>query len=227
MEFDELAFQFALEDAKESFGLNITTNQENHLRKFITDFIKWNSVHNLSAVKNFEELMRVHLLDSMSVIHHVQRYLTQIVGQDTPKRLADLGSGGGFPSIIIAILLPNIQISAIESIKKKAVFLLHIKNRLGLLNLIIVDERVELFAKGNIEPFDATISRAFTELNNFLEYSRLLIREGGFVFAMKSQKVNEELVGLKNHWQLIENIALSIPKIVAKRCLLVIIFMRK
>jgi len=183
-------------------------------------------VHNLSAVNNFETLMRAHYLDSMSVVPSVGYYLKDLDSL-APIKVADLGSGGGFPSIVLAILLPEINFYAIESIKKKTAFLQTIKIRLKLENYFVVDKRIEAFAKENPNIFDATISRAFTELNNFLDYSNSLIKGESLVFAMKSHRVDEELKRVIGDWRLIKNIELNIPKLDAYRCLLVMSSMRK
>lgn len=226
MLFDQLFFDQIIVDAKEQFSLNLSNIQVSQLKTFINEFIKWNSVHNLSAVNTFDVLMRAHLLDSMAIISPVNNYLKELNNLDVMK-VADLGSGGGFPSVVLAILLPHVQFYAIESIKKKTAFLLNIKTRLKLENYNVVDQRIESYAKQNPNIFDATISRAFTELNNFLKYSQSLIKENSYVFAMKSQRVEKELKGVVNEWRLVENIELKIPSFDAYRCLLVISSMRK
>ncbi len=226
MKFDQLIFEQVLVEGCDRFGLNISAFQEEQLKVFINEFIKWNAVHNLSSVNSFDALMRAHLLDSMAVVSPVDVYIKKLIN-DKEMKVADLGSGGGFPSVILTILLPHIKFYAIESIKKKTAFLQNIKTRLRLENYTVVDQRIENFAKQNPHVFDATISRAFTELNNFLKYSQSLIKTESYVFAMKSQRVEEELKGVIDEWNLIENIDLKIPGLDAYRCLLIISSMRK
>lgn len=226
MQFDPLVFDQIIEEGSHQFSLKLSRLQVEQLKTFINEFIKWNAVHNLSAVNSFESLMRAHLLDSMAVISPVDGYLKKLKNLSKMK-VADLGSGGGFPSVVLAILLPHISFYAIESIKKKTAFLQNIKTRLKLENYEVVGQRIEVYAKQQPNIFDATISRAFTELNNFLKYSQSLIKEDSYVFAMKSQRVEEELKGVIDEWNLIENIELKIPSFDAYRCLLVISSMRK
>jgi len=226
MLFNQSVFEQILSEGENCFTLKLTDAQIDQVQLFIQDFIKWNAVHNLSAVNNFETLMRAHFLDSMSIVPSVDTYLKDLHSLSQIK-VADLGSGGGFPSIVLAILLPEINFYAIESIKKKTVFLQTIKLRLKLDNYFVVDKRVEVFAKENPNIFDATISRAFTELNNFLDYSKSLIKKDSLIFAMKSQRADEELKKVLDEWRLIKNIELNIPKLDAYRCLLVISSMRK
>jgi 16S rRNA (guanine527-N7)-methyltransferase len=226
MQFNQLVFDQIIAEGEHCFKQKLTDAQIDQVQLFIQEFIKWNAVHNLSAVNNFETLMRAHYLDSMSVVPSVGYYLKDLDSL-APIKVADLGSGGGFPSIVLAILLPEINFYAIESIKKKTAFLQTIKIRLKLENYFVVDKRIEAFAKENPNIFDATISRAFTELNNFLDYSNSLIKGESLVFAMKSQRVDEELKRVIGDWRLIKNIELNIPKLDAYRCLLVMSSMRK
>lgn len=226
MQFNQLLFDQIISEGESCFTQNLTVDQIAQVQVFIHEFIRWNAVHNLSAVNNFETLMRAHFLDSMSIVTSVDKYLKDL-NLPLSINVADLGSGGGFPSIVLAILLPKINFYAIESIKKKTAFLQSIKLRLKLDNYFVVDQRIEKFAKENPNFFDATISRAFTELNNFLEYSKSLIKEESFVFAMKSQRVDEEMKRVTGEWKLVENIELKIPQLDAYRCLLVMSSMRK
>ncbi len=226
MQFNQLVFEQIISEGGNCFSQKLSQAQIDQVRFFIQEFIKWNAVHNLSAVNNFESLMRAHFLDSMSIVSSVDKYLKDL-NVSIPIKVADLGSGGGFPSIVLAILLPHINFYAIESIKKKTAFLQTIKIRLKLENYFVVDQRIENFAKENPNIFDATISRAFTELNNYLEYSKSLIKDESFVFAMKSQRVDEELKRVVGEWKLVENVELTIPKLDAYRCLLVMSSMRK
>lgn len=226
MQFNQLVFEQIISEGEHCFSQKLSQAQIDQVRVFIQEFIKWNAVHNLSAVNNFESLMRAHFLDSMSIVSSVDKYLKDL-NASIPIKVADLGSGGGFPSIVLAILLPHINFYAIESIKKKTAFLQTIKIRLKLENYFVVDQRIENFAKENPNIFDATISRAFTELNNYLEYSKSLIKDESFVFAMKSQRVDEELKRVVGEWKLVENVELTIPKLDAFRCLLVMSSMRK
>ena len=226
MQFNQLVFEQIISEGEHCFSQKLSQAQIDQVRVFIQEFIKWNAVHNLSAVNNFESLMRAHFLDSMSIVSSVDKYLKDL-NVSIPIKVADLGSGGGFPSIVLAILLPHINFYAIESIKKKTAFLQTIKIRLKLENYFVVDQRIENFAKENPNIFDATISRAFTELNNYLEYSKSLIKDESFVFAMKSQRVDEELKRVVGEWKLVENVELTIPKLDAYRCLLVMSSMRK
>jgi 16S rRNA (guanine527-N7)-methyltransferase len=220
MQFSDPLFQQVIKESQSEYGLRINTLQVDQLKSFIIDFIKWNKVHNLSAVNDFETLLRAHLQDSMAVVMPVNMYLNKL--NTGTINLADLGSGGGFPSVVLAVLLPSVKIFAIESIKKKTAFLQNIKSKLNLDNYIVVDQRIEVYAEKFPYFFDATISRAFTELNNFLMYSKTLIKSSGIVFAMKSQRVGDELAVVDNQWKLIENIEIKIPHLDVYRCLLVL-----
>jgi 16S rRNA (guanine527-N7)-methyltransferase len=141
--------------------------------------------------------------------------------------IADLGAGGGLPGIPLAIALPDWQFVLVEAVKKKAAFLQHVKGKLGLNNLEVVGDRIEALALARPGFADATISRAFSELRNFVNFSEPLLKEGGLIFAMKSQKASEELMSLPIGWELIGNEDLHVPNLDAQRCLLTLHSVRK
>ncbi len=141
---------------------------------------------------------------------------------EAPIQIADLGSGGGLPGIPLAILEPSWFFSLIESSKKKAAFLQHVRGGLGLSHVQVMASRVENVAKTHRAFFDAITARAFTRLHKLLDLSAPLLKSSGFVFAMKSQQSEEEISEVSSKdWTLLEECELSLPGQALDRRLLV------
>lgn len=204
-------------------GLSLSPENIADLEVFLQEMSRWNQVHNLTAIEGEKNAIRLHLIDSITVLPIMRQFLSQ----KTP-RIADLGSGGGLPAIPIAILEPDWHLTLIEAIRKKTAFLQHVRGRLGLKNVEVLSERVESVAKNKPGQFDAVISRAFTNLAHFLELSLPLLKPGGLVFAMKAKRADEELQEVSmDSWRLIADEPLHIPNLAVERRLLVLSPVRK
>ncbi|HQR83967.1 MAG TPA: 16S rRNA (guanine(527)-N(7))-methyltransferase RsmG [Polynucleobacter sp.] len=207
----------------EELGLNLSPENIGDLELFLQEMTRWNQVHNLTAIDGENNAVRLHLIDSIAVLPLMRRYLSM----DNPQ-IADLGSGGGLPAIPISIVQPSWQLTLIEAIRKKTAFLQHVRGKLGLKNITVLSERVEAVAKRQPGQFDAVISRAFTNLAQFLELSLPLLKPDGVVFAMKAKRADEELEEVcMNSWRLIADEPLFIPNLTVERRLLVLAPMRK
>jgi 16S rRNA (guanine527-N7)-methyltransferase len=206
--------------------VELSEKQQELLLAYGQEFRKWNKIHNLSAIDQDEAFLTIHLMDSLAVIPHLKTLVEEGLLPAHPQ-VADLGAGGGLPGIPLAIALPEWRFVLVEAVKKKAAFLQHIKGKLKLENLEVIGDRIELFANERPHFADATISRAFTELKNFVHFSRDLINEKGLILAMKSQKAEVELAEIPEGWALLKNISLEIPDLQAQRCLLILQSVRK
>ncbi|MBU3560900.1 16S rRNA (guanine(527)-N(7))-methyltransferase RsmG [Polynucleobacter hallstattensis] len=207
----------------ESLGLNLSSSNMADLELFLQEMGRWNQVHNLTAIEGEKNSVRLHLIDSITVLPVMRRFL----GLPKPK-IADLGSGGGLPAIPIAILQPEWHLTLIEAIRKKTAFLQHVRGKLGLRNIQVLSERVEAVAKSQPGQFDAVISRAFTNLAHFLELSLPLLKPNGLVFAMKAKRADEELQDVcMDDWRLVADEPLEIPNLAVERRLLVLSPVRK
>lgn len=140
---------------------------------------KWNKVYNLTAIRNPLEMVDLHLLDSLSVV--------DAVAQQQPKTLLDVGAGAGLPSIPLAICFPELSVYAVDKVQKKTSFMQQVKAELQLENFNVINARVENIKQEEIggRGADIIISRAFTELGNFVALTRHLLVKGGCWFAMK------------------------------------------
>jgi 16S rRNA (guanine527-N7)-methyltransferase len=207
----------------ESLGLNLSSANMADLELFLQEMGRWNQVHNLTAIEGEKNAIRLHLIDSITVLPVMRRFL----GLPSPK-IADLGSGGGLPAIPIAILQPEWHVTLIEAIRKKTAFLQHVRGKLSLKNIQVLSERVEAVAKTQPGQFDAVISRAFTSLAHFLELSLPLLKPNGLVFAMKAKRADEELQDVcMDDWRLLADEPLQIPNLAVERRLLVLSPVRK
>ncbi len=165
-------------------GLDVSAEVQQKLLAYLALLQKWNKVYNLTAVRDPNEMVTLHLLDSLSVLPHVQ-----------VKNLLDVGSGGGLPGVVLAICLPSLQVTTIDTVQKKAIFMRQVKGELGLDNLQVVHARVESFKPA--EKFEAIISRAFSELALFVKLTKNLLAQNGQWLAMKGQVPHHELDTLK------------------------------
>ncbi len=193
------------------------------MQYFLAELLRWNRVHNLTAIDETEAAFHLHLIDSIVVLPILRRYLqTPLRVNGAPIQIADLGSGGGLPGIPLAILQPTWFFSLIEASKKKAAFLQHVRGGLGLSHLQVMSSRVENVAKTHRAFFDAITARAFTRLNRLLDLSAPLLKSSGFVFAMKSQQSEEEISEVSSKdWRFLEECELSLPGQALDRRLLV------
>lgn len=207
----------------EGLGLNLSLANIADLELFLEEMGRWNRVHNLTAIEGEENSVRLHLIDSITVLP----IMRQFIGLENPN-IADLGSGGGLPAIPIAILQSEWRLTLIEAIRKKTAFLQHVRGKLGLKNVQVLSERVEAVAKSQAGHFDAVISRAFTNLAHFLELALPLLKPDGLVFAMKAKRADEELQDVcMDDWRLVADEPLRIPNLAVERRLLVLSPMRK
>lgn len=173
-------------------GLEVSIEKQSKLIAYLMLIHKWNKVHNLTAVRDPLEMVTLHLLDSLSVLPHVQAL--------APQRLLDVGAGAGLPSIPLAICLPELQVTAIDSVQKKASFMRQVKGELGLSNFHVEAGRVEALKKDLLNDdlsnqehkFDVIISRAFSEIDLFIKLTKHLLAENGFWLAMKGVVPNHE-----------------------------------
>lgn len=156
-------------------GLQIDGQKQAKLITYLLLIDKWNKVHNLTAVRDPLEMVTLHLLDSLSVLPHVQAL--------NAKNLLDVGAGAGLPSIPLAICLPELQVTAIDSVAKKTSFMRQVKGELALSNFNVEVGRVEVLKVA--EKFDVIISRAFAEIGLFIKLTKQLLAENGVWLAMK------------------------------------------
>jgi 16S rRNA (guanine527-N7)-methyltransferase len=166
---------------------------------------KWNRVHNLTAIRETEQMVVLHLLDSLSVLPHVR----------DAKTIADVGTGPGLPGIPVAIALPHASVTLLDSSHKKCAFLTQAKAELGLKNVEVVCDRVENWKPAAL--FDAVVSRAFSDLADFVVQARHLVAPGGRLIAMKGVYPFDEIARVPSTHRVAQVLELQIPHLDAKR----------
>jgi 16S rRNA (guanine527-N7)-methyltransferase len=166
---------------------------------------KWNRVHNLTAVRETEQMVVLHLLDSLSLLPHVGPALS----------LLDVGTGAGFPGIPIAIARPELQVTLLDSSHKKAAFLEQARAELRLANVRVAPERVQEHRPAAL--YDVVVSRAFSELADFVAQAGHLVAPGGRLLAMKGVYPFEEIAKVPATHRVAQVVELAVPSLAAKR----------
>lgn len=202
-----------LQHALTELRLDLSPEAVTRLLKYLALLKKWNATYNLTAIRDEEQMLVQHLLDSLSVLAVLEK--SALAG----RRWADVGSGAGLPGIPLAIACSEVAMSLVEAVEKKTVFQRQAKIELGLSNLTIVGGRVEhLPANG----FDAVISRAFASLEDFVKLAGHLVGSQGRLYAMKGRLPQDEIEQLPAPWRVVENVSLHVPGLNAQRCLIVL-----
>ncbi len=208
--FDKASLKAQLQAGVDSLGLPLSDEQVEKMMAYLALLVKWNSVYNLTSIRDPEEMVKQHLLDSLSAVHA----FTQA------KNVLDVGSGGGLPGIILAIVFPQAAISMIDTVNKKTAFLTQVKAELKLKNVTVHTGRVELLKVEHL--FDVITSRAFSELNNFINWSHHLLAEDGRFLAMKGVAPTQEIERLPAGWEVESIETLKVPSLDVERHLVVV-----
>lgn len=190
-------------------GLEITQQQQQLLLGYLELLAKWNKAYNLTAVRDINEMVSRHLLDSLSIVPYI-----------TGENWLDVGSGGGMPGIPLAILFANSDFTLLDSNGKKTRFLIQVAHELKLANVRVVNQRAESF---HVEqPFSGIVSRAFSSLSDFVNITKHLADQQTQWFAMKGLYPEDELQTLPNEFKVESNYRLIVPNCEGQRHLLVI-----
>jgi 16S rRNA (guanine527-N7)-methyltransferase len=185
-------------------SLNLSDQMIDQLMVYLNLIEKWNRVYNLTAIRERDEMIKLHFLDSLSILNHLEM-----------EHVLDVGSGAGFPGIVLAITKPELKVTVMDSVNKKTTFMQQVKSELSLTNLNVVNARVEDYQPTIL--FDGVITRAFSSIQNMLLMTQHTLQKNGAWLAMKSKDVKEELEALdQNQYTLI---SLEVPFINAERYL--------
>ncbi|MBI1906130.1 MAG: 16S rRNA (guanine(527)-N(7))-methyltransferase RsmG [Rhodocyclales bacterium] len=199
-----------LEQGVAALGLGLAPATQARLLAYSELLLKWNRVYNLTAIRASDQAITHHMLDSLAVLAHLGEV----------ERLADVGSGGGLPGIPLAIARPALAVTSIEAVSKKVSFQQQARIELGLNNLTVLNERVENVRADPL--FDAVISRAFSDLSEFVRLTAHLLRPGGRFLAMKGVYPEAEIASLPAGIRVAEALPLQVPGLDAERHLIIL-----
>ncbi|MDB5798809.1 MAG: gidB [Paucimonas sp.] len=203
-----------LEQGVNQLRLELGPRALGRLLDFTALLVKWNTVYNLTAVRDPQRMVTQHLLDSLAAVPAIAN----------ARSLLDVGAGGGLPGIVFAIWAaesaPAMHISLIDTVQKKTAFLTQVKAELGLDNVTIYCGRVEELPPAS--KFDVITSRAFAELRDFVAWSGHLLETGGRFVAMKGVEPAGEISALPAPWVATRVEPLRVPGLEAERHLVTI-----
>lgn len=193
-----------LQQGLQQMNIDLTVPQQLQLLAFIDLLKKWNSTYNLTALRNDQDVISHHILDSLTLLPYVEH----------ARGLIDVGSGGGMPGIPVAIARPDLPVALLDASSKKTSFLQQAVIELGLTNVQVITARVEAMVG---EQFDVITSRAFAELNDFITITKQLMAKGGCWAAMKGVYPYEEIERLPDNVELVQVDKLTVPHLNAER----------
>ncbi|HVY08284.1 MAG TPA: 16S rRNA (guanine(527)-N(7))-methyltransferase RsmG [Burkholderiales bacterium] len=189
-------------------GLVLPAQAQAQLSAYVQLLLKWNRVYNLTAIRGEQKMVSHHILDSLATIDHLP-----------PGSLLDVGSGAGLPGIPIAIAQPAREVTVLDSNQKKGAFLKQAVAELGLANTQVAVERVETHRPPHA--YDVVVSRAFSDLADFVQLAGHLCAPGGVLVAMKGLYPDAEIAQLPPQWKVESAPVLKIPEVDASRHLIV------
>jgi 16S rRNA (guanine527-N7)-methyltransferase len=204
-----------IEGAK-AFGIDLNERMMEAFDLYLRELLKWNEKMNLTAIRSEKGIVLKHFLDSLSVVPHLPKI----------SSLLDIGSGAGLPGIPLKMVQPSLEVTLIDSVRKKIDFQSHIIRTLGLKGIKAIHGRIQdreiLEALGG--RFDAIIARAFSDLDTFLLLSFPFLKKGGILLAMKGDSAGEELKRLplstRNRYRWIKPATFSLPFSPIKRSII-------
>lgn len=191
------AHRITLVSAASTLGLDLADARIDLLLAYMDWLHKWNKVYNLTALRHPDEMLSHHLIDSLTAVGPLQRHIASqrqqgALPQTGPVQVLDVGSGGGLPGVVLAICLPDVRVTCVDTVNKKAAFIQQVAVALRLPNLKGLHARVETVQGG----FDVVTSRAFASLVDFTAWSRKALQPGAVWMAMKGKHPTEELAAL-------------------------------
>lgn len=201
-----------LDQGQAALGLQLSAAQQSILLDYLAMLEKWNLVYNLTAVRDPQQMLTLHLLDSLAIVPLVRR-----LGL---RHVLDVGSGGGLPGIPLAVAMPELRVEMVDTVQKKVAFQSQVKAELKLPNIHSHHARVEALTLA--ERPDGIVSRAFSELASLVTLAGHLLAPGGRILAMKGQLPERESAALPAGWRISETVDLRVPELDAQRCVLVL-----
>jgi 16S rRNA (guanine527-N7)-methyltransferase len=198
-----------LVDICRELGLGLSEAQRLQLLGYLALLQRWNTTFNLTAVRNPADMLVQHLADCLALIPALELRCTE-------GRLLDVGSGGGLPGIVIAVMVPAVEVTCVDTVGKKAAFVRQAGGALGLANLHVAHAQVQDL---RTPPFDVIVSRAFASLADFSRLTLDRLAHDGVWIAMKGKIPCDEMKALPSEVEVFHVEQLQVPRLAADRCL--------
>jgi len=208
--FDRAVIADVLKQGVKGLKLELNEGQVEKLLDYLALLNKWNSVYNLTSVRDPMQMVTLHVLDSLAAVPAFK----------DAKNVLDVGAGGGLPGMVLAISRPEMKVSMIDTVHKKTAFLNQVKAELELSNVTVYTKRVEQLEVKT--KFDVITSRAFADLSDFVNWSGHVLAEGGQFIALKGTAPAEERERLPEPWKVQKLEPLEVPGLDAERHLVFI-----
>ena len=205
-----LNLEEGLRSGAKTLNLDLSDEQIQRLLDYMALIQKWTKVYNLTAVRDPADMLTHHLLDSLTAITPLSRHT-----QGQPRKVLDVGSGGGLPGVVLAICMPELNVTCVDTVAKKAAFVQQVAVSLKLPNLRGIHARVESLT----DPYDVICSRAFASLPDFVTWSRSALAEGGVWMAMKGKHPQDEIDALPADVKVFHVEPLTVPGLDVERCM--------
>lgn len=204
---------YALDVLGKSLGLQISAEQATALLQYLRLLKHWNATYNLTSVRDPAAMFTHHLADCLAVVPALRRHLAGGAGL---QRVLDVGSGGGLPGVVLAVLMPELQVLCVDAVGKKAAFVRQVAGNLRLNNLRAAHLRVENL---DVEKFPLITSRAFSSLADFVRLTRTKLLPQGAWMAMKGRLPSGEIAALPADVEVFHVEHLQVPGLDAQRCI--------
>lgn len=173
----------------EKINITLDSKQLNQFQMYYNLLIEWNQKMNLTGIVEIEQVYLKHFYDSLTIC--------KIINLNDVKSICDVGSGAGFPGLVLKIVFPHLDITLVDSLNKRITFLNHIIDTLDLQNIKAIHSRIEEYGKENREKYDVVTARAVAPLNILMEYCVPLVKEQKYFIPLKAN-VEDELISCQN-----------------------------
>lgn len=200
----------------QALGLDLTDDQIDRLRQYGQLIERWTQVYNLTAVRDAGGILIQHLLDSLAALPPLKRHLAS-ADVATLARLLDVGSGAGLPGLALAVAAPELAVTCVDTVAKKAGFMRQVIAELKLTQATALHARVEALPAS--APWDVITSRAFSSLADFVRLTEPLLARQGVWMAMKGRLPTDEIAALPESVEVFHVEPLQVPGLDAERCL--------
>lgn len=220
MRFDAQQLAPLLQQGLQDLGLRLDPSQQQQLLDYLALLHQWGQVYNLTAVRDPQDMLRLHLLDCLAVVQPFQRAQVQLQAQGLGVQVLDVGAGAGLPSVVLAVCCPTLAIDCVDAVAKKMAFVRQVASALRLGYLQAVHARVQALTSR----YSIITSRAFASLSDFTCLTAPLLSPGGVWMAMKGKHPEDEIADLPDGVEVFHVEPLQVPGLDAQRC---IVWMRQ